>query len=138
MVMKQQLKKKAGKKGFTLIEVIVVLVILAILAAIAVPALTGYIDRANNRAAISEARNVYVALQAIATDLYGQGKKPADPEWPTGTANDALLGEIAKLTGKTFPAGSITNISFDGTALKTFTVVIDGKTVAYDGSYTVN
>ena len=35
------------KKGFTLVELIVVLVILAILAALLVPALIGYIDRAN-------------------------------------------------------------------------------------------
>ena len=36
------------KKGFTLVELIVVLVILAILAALLIPALTGYIDKAND------------------------------------------------------------------------------------------
>lgn len=40
-------KKLKDKKGFTLVELIVVLVILAILAALLIPALTGYIDRAN-------------------------------------------------------------------------------------------
>ena len=40
-------KKLKDKKGFTLVELIVVLVILAILAALLIPALTGYIDKAN-------------------------------------------------------------------------------------------
>ena len=43
-------KKLKAKKGFTLVELIVVLVILAILAALLVPALTGYIDKAQGRA----------------------------------------------------------------------------------------
>ena len=42
-------KKLKDKKGFTLVELIVVLVILAILAALLIPALTGYIDKANRR-----------------------------------------------------------------------------------------
>ena len=44
-------KKLKDKKGFTLVELIVVLVILAILAALLVPALTGYIDKANREQA---------------------------------------------------------------------------------------
>lgn len=62
------------KKGFTLVEVIVVLVILAILAAIMVPALTGWIDRARERAAIAEARTCLNALQTIATERYAAGQ----------------------------------------------------------------
>ncbi|MDR2162784.1 MAG: prepilin-type N-terminal cleavage/methylation domain-containing protein [Clostridiales Family XIII bacterium] len=46
MTPKKRLVNRRGRKGFTLVEVIVVLVILAILAAIAIPALTGYIDKA--------------------------------------------------------------------------------------------
>ena len=47
-------KKLKNKKGFTLVELIVVLVILAILAALLVPALTGYIDKANQEKVIAE------------------------------------------------------------------------------------
>lgn len=42
-------KKTVSRCGFTLVELIVVLVILAALAALLVPALTGYIDKANKQ-----------------------------------------------------------------------------------------
>jgi prepilin-type N-terminal cleavage/methylation domain-containing protein len=72
-IMQKTLAQKNCKRGFTLVEVIVVLVILAILAAIAIPALTGYIDKARDKALIAEARNVRTALQAIASEQYGEG-----------------------------------------------------------------
>jgi prepilin-type N-terminal cleavage/methylation domain-containing protein len=64
---------KSTRSGFTLVEVIVVLVILAILAAIAIPALTGYIDKARDKALISDARTIKVALQTILSEQYGEG-----------------------------------------------------------------
>lgn len=65
--------KKANlknKKGFTLVEVIVVLVILAILAAILIPSMIKYIDKAEQKAAIAEARSVLLAAQTIASEDY--------------------------------------------------------------------
>ena len=50
-------KKPLSKKGFTLVEIIVVLVILAILAAILIPSMVGYIDKANKKTAVVEARS---------------------------------------------------------------------------------
>jgi prepilin-type N-terminal cleavage/methylation domain-containing protein len=58
------------RTGFTLVEVIVVLVILAILAAIAIPALTGYIDKAQEKKYIADARNAFVATRAVVSDMY--------------------------------------------------------------------
>jgi prepilin-type N-terminal cleavage/methylation domain-containing protein len=62
------------KKGFTLVEVIVVLVILAILTAIAIPALTGYIDKAQDKQYISRARNISVAMKTVLNEVYASGE----------------------------------------------------------------
>lgn len=59
------------KKGFTLVELIVVLVILAILAALLIPALTGYIDNANEKKVTAEARTALMAVQTVVSDTYG-------------------------------------------------------------------
>jgi prepilin-type N-terminal cleavage/methylation domain-containing protein len=70
------------RKGFTLVEVIVVLVILAILAAIAIPALTGYIDKAEDKKYIADARNAAEAMRAVIAEAYADGtiyKLPTDP-----------------------------------------------------------
>jgi prepilin-type N-terminal cleavage/methylation domain-containing protein len=60
--------------GFTLVEVIVVLVILAILAAIAIPALTGYIDKAQDKQYIAEARNISMAVKTVLSEAYASGE----------------------------------------------------------------
>lgn len=60
------------KKGFTLVELIVVLVILAILAALLIPALTGYIDRANEEKLQATTRQVVVAAQSVVSEAYAQ------------------------------------------------------------------
>jgi prepilin-type N-terminal cleavage/methylation domain-containing protein len=62
------------RAGFTLVEVIVVLVILAILAAIAIPALTGYIDKANDKKYIAQARDISVAMKTVLNEAYASGK----------------------------------------------------------------
>jgi prepilin-type N-terminal cleavage/methylation domain-containing protein len=74
------LRQRAGlssgarrRAGFTLVEVIVVLVILAILAAIAIPALTGYIDKAHEKALISQARASAEAIQTWASEHFANG-----------------------------------------------------------------
>jgi prepilin-type N-terminal cleavage/methylation domain-containing protein len=62
------------QRGFTLVEVIVVLVILAILAAIAIPALTGYIDKAEDKEYIAKARNISMAIKTLLSEDYAAGK----------------------------------------------------------------
>ena len=68
----EKIRKMKNKKGFTLVELIVVLVILVILAALLIPALTGYIDKANKEKVVSECRMVVMAAQTEASELYGK------------------------------------------------------------------
>ena len=70
----EKIRKLKDRKGFTLVELIVVLVILAILAALLIPALTGYIDKANKEKVVAETRSVAMAAQTIISETYGQGK----------------------------------------------------------------
>ena len=70
----EKIRKMKNQKGFTLVELIVVLVILAILAAMLVPALTGYIDKANNQKIVATTRQVVMAAQTVVSEAYGKGK----------------------------------------------------------------
>lgn len=67
-----------AKGGFTLVELIVVLVILAILAALLVPALTKYIDKAKDKNAIAECRQVVMAAQTLLDEDYANNKAGTD------------------------------------------------------------
>ena len=72
------MKSRYTKRGFTLVELIVVLVILAVLAALLVPALTAYIEKAQQSAVLAKARAVLVASQVVVTEAYADGKLPLD------------------------------------------------------------
>lgn len=82
---------KNKKKGFTLVELIVVLAILAILAAMLVPALTGYIDKANGQKVVAECRQVVMAVQTETSSAYGKANGGG---LKTG---DVVASDVAKL-----------------------------------------
>ena len=82
------MNKRLNKKGFTLIELIVVIAIIAILAVILIPRFTGFTDNANQKAAMSDARNIALAANAI--------------RMQQTTAANITTGDIVKYTGLTF------------------------------------
>lgn len=101
----EKIRNLKNKKGFTLVELIVVLVILAILAALLIPALTGYIDKANKEKVVAETRMIVMAVQTEASTYYGaKGSTGAIPtgtiankDGTANTAEKAMYDEIVKL-----------------------------------------
>ena len=130
------------KKGFTLVELIVVLVILAILAALLVPALTGYIDRANNEKIIAETRAAVMAAQTIASEEYANNTKTLSEGTSvsvdgTATLYSAAIKKLAEVSGSvdsvTVSDGKVTALTYSGTKTCSYT-----KTGDSAGSYSVS
>lgn len=94
----EKIRKMKNKKGFTLVELIVVLVILAILAALLIPALTGYIDKANKEKVVAECRMAVMAIQTEATTLYGENGKVTTVDL-TKKTTDEEIRKLAEVSG---------------------------------------
>lgn len=69
-----QQRKRCGKGGFTLVELVVTLVILSILFAIAVPSLLGYIHLSQFRKNESYAKTMYLSAESELTYLRTGGE----------------------------------------------------------------
>lgn len=69
-----QQRKKCGKGGFTLVELVVTLIILSILFAIAVPSLLGYIHLSQFRKNESYAKTMYLSAESELTYLRTGGE----------------------------------------------------------------
>ena len=140
-IMFEKIRKMKNKKGFTLVELIVVLVILAILAGLLIPALTGYIDKANQEKVVAETRMIVMAVQTEASTYYGtKGSSGAITAGTLAKLNDtddaskAAFEEIVKLaevkglgTTTSFTAtvgtnGAVTSVTYyNGTYVCTYT-----------------
>ena len=64
-----------SRRGFTLVELVVVLVIAGITVSFAVPALTGYIDNAKEKQAVSETQACVETATRIAAQKYAEWQK---------------------------------------------------------------
>ena len=74
--------KRNTKKGFTLVELVIVIAVIAILAAVLIPTFGGIIEKANQNAAMQEARNAYTMYLAeyaeegaVQTEVYVKTSK---------------------------------------------------------------
>ena len=102
-----------SRGGFTLVELIVVLVILGVLAIFAVPALTGYIDSAKEKQAVSE-------TQACVMTATRQG------------AQNYALVQNASVAGNAENAAALTN--WAGTLTNEVPTVTGGDVALTEGS----
>ena len=140
--MLSKIRKPCDKKGFTLVELIVVLVILAILAALLIPALTGYIDKANKEKVIAETRMLVMAVQTDSTTYYGEhgSKGSIDANTVLANKSGAADSDVKKLYDDIVSLSelkSLTGNSPAGTFVATVSTAGAVKTVKYsNGQYT--
>lgn len=101
-----------SRRGFTLVELVVVLVIAGITASFAVPALTGYIDNAKEKQAVSETQACVETVTRIAAQNYA-------------------LVQNASITGKSDGANALTNWAGE---LKNEAPTVTGDVALTEGS----
>lgn len=146
--MNRIMKSILRERGFTLVEIIVVLVVLAILAAFTIPTMLGFVEDAKAKSYIAEAREVYVAAQAVATEYIGTGQSletgssnPADAlnsYWVSGANNSGNPNKAASLQMRKYLSNDlkISNGNYRSTYQKgdSYWFVIMDKTPGKEGT----
>ena len=129
-IMFEKIRKMKNKKGFTLVELIVVLVILA---ALLIPALTGYIDKANKEKIISETRMVVMAAQTELVEKYG--KETSNNSTGSITASSMDTSMIASVKTLAEVKGTINSITYNEKGqVVSVSYSNSGKTCVYSNS----
>ena len=92
-----------SRRGFTLVELVVVLVIVGITASFAVPALTGYIDNAKEKQAVSETQACVETATRIAAQKYAEWQKNTTYQLAGGNelTSSAAFQPLVGCTGTT-------------------------------------
>lgn len=135
--------RKNNRKGFTIVELVIVIAVIAILAGVLIPTFGGMIKKAEQSAALQEAKNAYTADLALLdgqAEKYAEYKKTTDTSVVTGKkyytfAND----EYTAFEGNAFAAdttyyeklGDACEGAFSGT---TYTINVGEYECIYDGS----
>lgn len=137
---KEDVQKTERQKGFTLVELIVVLVILA---ALLIPALTGYIDKANYEKVIASTRQVVMAAQTDTSEAYASIEGGKFTVLTLSKDSTPKLGDVVKLAevgtvddkGEITYKNGITNVTVtitDNGHVSQVTVTQNGFKCTYD------
>lgn len=104
--MKEMLKRKLNKKGFTLAELLIVVAIMAVLVAVAIPIFTSGLDKA--QLATDDAN--FRTAQAVAANLYLNSKYDASAPYSiSGQFFDAKNSKWVASSADAYKAQSSTN-----------------------------
>ena len=118
--MKEFMNKKRKRKAFTIVELVIVIAVIAILATVLVPTFSSIVDKAQDSAALQEARNKYLEIYA---DDIADGV--LDMKSPTANLTAGGNDADGKWTYYTDGSGNVANFTY--TTKNGITVAFDGK-----------
>ena len=129
---------RKGNQGFSMMELVVVLAVIAILATLITPIITSYVDKAKINKAMSDVRNLVVAMNQFNADTKTFPIFTAPNQVPNGTVYELIVGEGLAPAQATGIAGWITSNQGSIKALlneNALTLTTSGRT-AWNGPYT--